>query len=852
VHGRREDARNEFAGDRGTPLNSGDDLHCLELFRSAYVGCEADDLSGPPPTDTWDGPCDMPQLQLEQSNHTALLESIQQRALWLSIRQVDYANRERREKGALKVGGHQTSSASVVTIMTTLYFSFLRAGDLVSVKPHASPVFHALQYLLGNLDGAQLKRLRDFHGLQAYPSRTKDPDGVDFSTGSVGLGAAAPNLAALAHTYLKSHGLDSEGKPRRFISVLGDAELDEGSVWEAIAEPAMSGVGDIVWVVDLNRQSLDRVIPGIRVRSWREMFAANGWEVIDAKYGRRLQSAFEEPNGELLRICIDELSNEAYQRFLRLSPADLREWLPRKSQHPQGLQRLLARWDDQELHDLFGNLGGHDIEAMESALAKAASAHGPAIIFAYTLKGWRLPSVGHPQNHSVLLSEEQMRTLREDLGISLDDEWARFAPDTPEGVLCAQVAKRLRLNRSPGRTSPSSNVPVQFTTEYRGARSTQQAFGAILNTLSREYPGVAERVVTMSPDVASSTNLGGWITKHGAWGLGETEELPADATDGILRWALSPRGQHLELGISENNLFMALGQFGLAHELFGETLLPIGTLYDPFVRRGLDAFFYGLYSGSKFIVVGTPSGVTLASEGGAHQSLMTSSIGTELPELDVYEPCFAQELEWIMLEALARLQRRERSTYLRLTTKPVEQQLFRLPASDAEQEQLRQQVLAGAYCLRTGRSENGYQPGTNVVHLFASGAMVPEALAAQERLRQDGLFANVLNITGPGPLYHSFQHAVQRRIEGNPVRGTLLESLVPLAERVAPIVTVVDAHPHSLAWIGSALGARLWALGVDGFGQSGSVPELYREHRIDAASIAAACRAAVQYTAASE
>jgi len=662
----------------------------------------------------------------------------------------------------------------------------------------------------------------------------------------------APNLAALAHTYLRSHNLGSEEIPRRFISVLGDAELDEGSVWEAIAEPAMSGVDDILWVVDLNRQSLDRVIPGIRVRCWREMFAANGWEVINAKYGGRLQSAFEEPNGELLRICIDELSNEAYQRLLRLSPSELREWLPRKSQHQKELHRLLDRWDDQQLQDLFWNLGGHDIEAMEAALAKAADSRGPTIIFAYTLKGWRLPSVGHPQNHSVLLSVEQMQSLREDLGISPDEEWARFAPETPEGMLCAQVAKQLQLNQTSQRSPSSWNIPVQLTSEYRGARSTQQTFGAILNTLSRECGELAGRVVTMSPDVASSTNLGGWITKHGVWGLGDVEELPTDSNEGILRWSLSPRGQHMELGISENNLFMALGQFGLSHELFGETLFPIGTLYDPFVRRGLDAFFYGIYAGSKFIVVGTPSGVTLASEGGAHQSLMTSSIGIELPDLDVYEPCFAQELEWIMLEALARVQRRERSTYLRLTTKPVDQQLFPLPASDAEKEQLRQQVLAGAYCLRDERSENGYEPGRNVVHLFACGAMVAEALAAQELLREDGVFANIINVTGPGPLYRSFQRAIHSSLDGNPIGGTLLESLVPPAERIAPIVTVVDAHPHSMAWIGSALGARLWPLGVDTFGQSGSVTELYQEYRIDPASIAAACRAAVHHSATRE
>ncbi len=796
---------------------------------------------------------DLSTLNLPQSDRTTTLEKIEQRVLWLAIQQVHYANHHRPKKDKLKVGGHQTSSASVVTILTTLYFNYLRHGDLISIKPHASPVFHAIQYLLGKLDQSQLKGLRDFHGLQAYPSRTKDPDRVDFSTGSVGLGAVAPNLAALANSYLHTHGLVSHDTRRRFVSVLGDAELDEGSVWEAIAEPAMEGVDDILWVVDLNRQSLDRVIPGIRVRCWREMFAANGWKVINAKYGGRLQAAFGEPNGELLRICIDELSNDAYQRLLRLSPAELREWLPQKSRYPKELRRLLDRWTDAELHDLFWNLGGHDIETMENALATATQNPGPAIIFAYTLKGWRLPSVGHPQNHSVLLSDEQMEILRNDLQIPDAEQWERFDPQSAEGLLCNQVAARIDgpendQVHTEGRqtTQPLGKIPTELSIQYRGSRSTQQTFGAILNALARECAETARRVVTMSPDVASSTNLGGWITKQGVWGLETAEPLPEDNEEGILRWSLSPQGRHLELGISENNLFMTLGQFGLSHELFGETLFPIGTLYDPFVRRGLDAFFYGIYSGAKFITVGTPSGITLAGEGGAHQSLMTSSIGVELPELEAYEPCFAQELEWIMLDALTRIQNRTSSTYLRLTTKPVDQELGPTPTSETEKEQLRRQVLAGAYVLRSARSQAGYDPSQNVVHIFACGAMVPEALAAQQQLEAEGIFANLINVTGPGPLYHDFQRAQHRSLETNTAEETLLNQLILPRERVAPIVTVVDAHPHSLAWIGSALGSRLWPLGVVGFGQSGSTVDLYQEYKIDSASIVAACRSALR------
>jgi pyruvate dehydrogenase E1 component len=784
-------------------------------------------------------------LPAQTNDDTVLLNSIQRRVLWLAIQQVHYANHVREKADQMKVGGHQASCASVVTIMTTLFFRFMRAGDLISVKPHASPVFHAIQYLLGNLDVSYLKRLRDYRGLQAYPSRTKDPDHVDFSTGSVGLGAVAPNFAALVDTYLRTHQFGMTDEQRRFISLVGDAELDEGSVWEAIAEPAMAGAKHVIWIVDLNRQSLDRIIPGVRVRSWREMFAANGWDVIDVKYGRTLKAAFDEPNGELLRICIDELSNEAYQRLLRLPPSDLRQWLPEKSRYPDELRRLLDRWDDVQLHDLFWNLGGHDTQELEDALAKSTQHSEPTVIFAYTLKGWKLPSVGHPQNHSVLLTKEQMESLRADLGIPDLERWEAFPPDSAEGALCHQVSKQLERSKPDAVPDAAAKIPHELPTSYSGTRSTQQTFGSVLSTLSRECPDLVQRLVTVSPDVASSTNLGGWINKHEVWRLSEQEELPRDREAGILHWTESPQGQHIELGISENNLFLMLGQLGLAHQLFGQRLLPIGTLYDPFIRRGLDALFYSLYSGARFIVVGTPSGITLCSEGGIHQSLLTPAIGVELPELAAYEPCFAQEFEWIMLDALDRLQRSESSTYLRLTTKRIDQKLFPQVGDSKARERLRRLVLAGAYRLVDCRDLPGYSPGKNVVHLFACGAMIPEALAAHTGLRGHGIFANVINVTGPGPLYASFQRMSPTATTSNS-EDILFDQLVAPNERSAPVVTVVDAHPHSLAWIGSALGCRAWPLGVVDFGESGGLNDVYRKLGIDVDGIVSTCLAAAK------
>ncbi len=781
-----------------------------------------------------------PPAAVISSERDRLLEEIQKRVLWLSIYMVDYANNVRENAGGLKVGGHQSSSASVVTVMTYLYFEYMQAGDKISVKPHASPVFHAIQYLLGNLDAEYLKTLRDFHGLQAYPSRTKDPDGVDFSTGSVGLGAVAPNFASLAEEYVRTH-LQPDGRTApRYVSLLGDAELDEGSVWEAIAEPLAGDTDNVLWVVDLNRQSLDRVIPGIRVQVWREMFQANGWRVIDAKYGKKLQAAYAEPGGDLLRQCIDDMPNEVYQRLLRLGPEPLREWLPRTSSSPADMEKLIGQWNDTELQDLFRNLGGHDFAELRDAFNQIDGGSGPAVLFAYTLKGWELPSVGDPQNHSVTLNADQMEEFRLRLEMPADDPISKFDADSAAGKLCIETGERLALGTHRDLDALDLEIPTSFGRSYSGNMSTQQIFGLVLTDLSRNIPNVAERVVSVSPDVASSTNLGGWINRVGVWAKEEREALPEEEIVRALQWVESPKGQHIELGISENNLFMCLGQLGLTHEMADELLFPIGTVYDPFIRRGLDALVYSVYSGSRFLLVATPSGVTLGPEGGAHQSLITPSIGIEMPDLAFYEPCFGQELEWIILSSLEKIRLREESVYLRLTSKRIDQSLFNPPSDPADLERLRGQVLAGAYRLVDRSGESRYGMGHNVVNIVACGAMVPEAVEASNTLLEEEVFANVINVTGPGPLYRRFQQGVRATMKGEP-SDSFLSDLITVAEGGAPIVTVSDAHPHSLAWIGSALNTKTFPLGVTEFGQSGNPPDLYREYEIDPESIVAAC-----------
>ena len=782
-------------------------------------------------------------LPASLSSHLRTLESIERRVLWLSTQIVHHANNLRATPDGVKVGGHQASSSSVVSLMTALYFHELRRGDFVSVKPHASPVFHAIQYLLGNLPLEMLTELRAYKGLQAYPSRTKDVDPVDFSTGSVGLGAVAPNFAALTARYVSDHF--GTGGSHRFFALIGDAELDEGSVWEALSDENLHALDGIVWVVDLNRQSLDRVVPSGKAQRIEELFQVHDWEVIEVKYGRKLQAYFRRRNGWLLREVIDEMTNDEDQRLLRTADggAVRRRRVRRNGATEHRLVELLKDCPDGGICQLIADLGGHDLAMILEAYRKADSVRGkPVVIIAYTIKGWGLPIAGDPLNHSMLLTERQMEALREQLGVPPGEPFAAFAGGSEEHAYLHACWDRLAREDGPVPVSQPklSDIPETLGLRHPGRRSTQQVLGSLLTALSRQ-PGIAPRIVTTSPDVASSTNLGGWINKTGVYSSRvQTNYFKEAKIPQILNWEQSPQGQHIELGISENDFFLLLAALGLSSEFIGQCLLPIGTIYDTFISRGLDALKYGLYSGSRFIFVGSPSGISLSREGGAHQSLVTPSIGAQLPNLVYYEPCFAKELEWILLAGLRNLLDRAhgRSVYLRLSTVPVDQSGFPKLETSEGSASLRRQVLRGGYRLVDHSRHPDYRPGINTATIFACGVMVPVAVEASKDLERRGILAAVVNATSPDLLYRGWRQANHLRVRNPTVHAaSTVEGLVPAAERSGPIVTVIDGHSHTLAFLGSVFGVETICLGVDEFGQTGSREELYEHYGISKSSI---------------
>jgi len=708
----------------------------------------------------------------------------------------------------------------MVSIMTSLWFNHLQPGDRVSVKPHASPVLHSINYLLGQLDESYLTRLREFGGLQSYPSRSKDPDPVDYSTGSVGIGATAPIWGAMARRYVQTIA-GTAGTGRQY-SLVGDAELDEGAVWEAILDPGIADLGEVVWIVDLNRQSLDRVIPNIAARRLEKMFDAAGWQVITVKFGKLLEDLFTRSGGPALRQRILAMANPEYQRLLRCTAEEVRSRLPGDGTGSNEIAELISQLDDPTLLKAIRNLGGHDLDALSSAYQQIDDTR-PTVIIAYTIKGYGLPTQGHPQNHSSLLSVAEFSSLATQLSMDESNPWERFDPTSAEGKLCIAAADRLQRESIPATKHP--NIPLDIGRTLKGTATTQAALGRVLLDLTREAPEAARRIVTVSPDVSSTTNLGGWVNKVGVWSALERHDWFADDGETMMHWREKPSGQHMELGIAETNLVGLIGELGATWSRWGEPLYPIGVVYDPFVERALEPWSFGIYAGGQSILVGTPSGVTLAAEGGAHQSIKTPSIGLEQPGCICYEPAFAIDVEWTLLASLTKLGKPDGSSaYLRVSTRPVDQSLAAVPTDPAARERRRRQVVAGAYFMR--------RPDNAVVTLVGMGAMMVETLAAADRLEKVGLPADVICVTSPGLLFDAIQ-ARSGRLDAD---TWILDQAFP-ATRATPMVTVLDGHPHTLAFLAGINRVPSIALGVTRFGQVGSHQDVYKYHGIDTDAI---------------
>ncbi len=768
------------------------------------------------------------------------LHQIERKLLWLSAWTIHNANHIRPNRDGLKVGGHQASCASCISIITALYFEILRPEDRVAVKPHAGPVFHVVNLLLGRQTAGNMEGLRRMGGIQSYPSRTKDGPEVDFSTGSVGLGVALTSFASLMQDYVRLHSL-TDAPPGRHVAIAGDAELDEGNIYEALLEGWKHDVRNVWWVIDYNRQSLDSVMPDRLFGRIEGLFRDMGWNVVTLKYGRLLQAAFLRPGGPALETWIDDCPNSLYSALTFQGGAAWRVAILAELGRDAGVRAIIDPLSDDELARLMTNLGGHDVDYLieQFRLADAAGDQ-PTCFIAYTVKGMGLPFAGHKDNHSGLMTRDQMAAFQAENRIRPGHEW-----DVAEGLDLSQDAFQAVIGAAPfaqpltpsGRALSAPVVPVPAVLprpDVTGRKvSTQAGFGDMLAEIGRgkdECAALSRHVMTTSPDVTVSTSLGPWVNRRGVFDRHTRNDVFRDSKlASAQRWGMSPTGQHIELGIAEQNLFLLLAAAGLQHSLNGARVLPIGTVYDPFVNRGLDALIYACYQDARFLLVSTPSGITLAPEGGQHQSINTPLIGMAADRLASFEPAHVDELAILLRHALVHMQDPAGSAvWLRLSTRQIAQPARTLVPAD---------VIAGAHWVVPPA------PGARLAIAY-QGPVAPEAEAAFAEIKDEVPGAGLLAITSPDRLHAGWTTAARTRRTGQPAVSHIEQILAPLA-RDAALVTVLDGHPAAHSWLGAVRGQRVVPLGPDHFGQSGDMIELYAEYGVDTDAILDACAQAL-------
>jgi pyruvate dehydrogenase E1 component len=766
----------------------------------------------------------------DRADTVQALETLDKRLRWLSSWTIHHANHIRDSRDGLKVGGHQASCASMTAIMSALYFHALGPNDRVAVKPHAGPVLHAIHYLLGNQTLDQLQRFRGMGGMQSYPSRTKDKIPVDFSTGSVGLGVAITAFASLVQDYLIAHGQLERADAGRMIALMGDAELDEGNIYECLIEAYKHDIRNCWWIVDYNRQSLDYATADRMFGRFDDIFRTCGWRVLTLKHGKRQKQVFAQPGGQAISDWIDQCPNAEFAALTYQGGPAWRERLTRDIGSDTKAMKLIATFDDAALADLMTNLGGHCIETLIDAFAEAND-DVPTMFIAYTVKGYGLPFAGHKDNHAGLMNPTQIEGLRDSLGIAPGDEWEPYAglgdhvAASMQDFVAHSPIARVTAKASGANVAVPARLPVPEGKE----QSTQAAFGRILLDLAKSKDaiesGLADHILTTSPDVTVSTNLGAFVNQRGLFRRQELQDVfQAAKIPSAQKWSGNAAGQHVELGIAENNLFLMLAAAGLAAPLFGTRLLPIGTVYDPFISRGLDALNYACYQDSRFLLVATPSGVTLGPEGGAHQSINTPLIGMGQPGLTYFEPAYADELALFMRFAFEHMQAADGgSTYLRLTTRSIEQ----VARADSDWEA---DALQGGYWLK--------RPGPQAeAAIVFTGAIAPEALAAWEQLAEDMPGIGLLNVTSPDLLHRGWSARRAARWTDKPATPCHAETLLAALPAQAGLITIIDGSPGALSWLGGVKGMRVSPLGVDRFGQTGDLIDLYHSYRLDADAI---------------
>ena len=880
----------------------------------------------------------------------ATLDSIARRAHYLATQMIYQANnRTDKDKGDPKIGGHQSASASALHIMGALHLIVKSGFDHVANKPHASPTDHSYNYLMDlflNSDFSKLtleQKNTAMMGLRKYSKNgepvfqsyhsTYDSDHHNFlPSGTVGIPPVNAGYLALAYRFAKEHGFDVP--QAHFWALSGDSEFREGSMFEATPDFADRELGNLTWIVDYNRQSLDghrivnqKIMAGSDADRIEKTMAANGWEVIQVRHGSLRTAAFKKPGGDVFKKFLEtELLDYELQSLLLVKDMKaLKKGLAKE--RPQ-LKKFLDSISDEELFAAIRDFGGHDIILMAEAFLKSKqSTRQPTIIIAHTLKGWGLKMAAQPGNHSALNQSEEMEEMRAAQGIKGDTLFAGFEPNTPEGKYLKERGERLFTDIKTQNALKQKNVQkfvsqmdanggiaekLDINTKMTSYPHTQWMLGQLtakltrisnapkekLTTFEKQWLTPSELFVTMAPDVGTSTNLnpamdgkifGAPVVTDIETDLGVKDTKLPDLVPGE---EVSDR--FLRFEIAEGNVMSCMGSFGRLRDTLGIPMMPLMTVYDFFIKRALDQYFYNLYWKSSFICVGTPSGVTLSPEGAQHGW----KSDFQIPNQITWEPFYCIELDWILSDTMKRHLLGDNAgrtgTLLRLVTRGAEQKDFmkyltkqkRFKSKDAgllsraealiagstNEEELtavseteiltaiRQDVLNGAYYLIDYRGYAGYEPGDNVVNIFSMGSLTTEAIKASENLLTRGIYANVIVVTSPdllcGILAHENDYNYLK--SGLGINSDLYlrrtgevdsSDLVTVSGKRIPIVSVHDGEPGILDNIGSILGVRQESCAVRKHSKCGRPVEIYHFHQIDDEAVIEACGKVLSETA---
>jgi pyruvate dehydrogenase E1 component len=878
-----------------------------------------------------------------------VLDKICSRAHYLANQMIYLANhRSNKMPGDPKVGGHSSASASALHILGAIHLVAKSGFDHIANKPHASPADHAFNYLLDlflRADGKKFsleEKNKAMMGLRAYPTEEMpdvfqsyhsvyDPDNHNFlPTGTVGIPQVNAGYLALAYRFAREHGYDVPDA--HFWCVIGDSEFREGSLFEATPDFAEREIGNLTWIVDYNRQSLDghrivnkSIMKGTDADRIERTMAANGWEVIQVRHGEKRKKLFQTKNGADFQTFLEkDLDDYILQSLLLMKdPAALKKEF---SDRFTGLKNFLKDVSDKELYEALRDFGGHDIYSMVEALEQSKkSTRRPTIIVAHTLKGWGLDMAATQGNHSALPDEEEMELLREKQGVPKGTLFAGFDPKTPEGQYVKTRGEKLYKDIKDQWALKEKNwqgfqkelendggIPESMNLNFKMANMphTQWMLGQYTAKLTRiantvrgtkdlkenqkaltpdevSWKLAAEMLTTMAPDVGTSTNLNpamdGKIFGAPTVEDYETEMGVKDTKAPDLVPGEEKSDRFLRFEIAEANVMSCMGSYGRLRDLLGIPTMPLMTVYDFFIKRAHDQYFYNLYWKSSFILVGTPSGVTLSPEGAQHGW----KSDFQIPNQIVWEPAFCQELDWILSESI-RLHMTGQNAgrtgvTIRGVTRGIDQKLLMgnlkkqvrfksesatlhpvgLPLEGAVEESsvaslaeaeifatLRTEVLSGAYYLIDYRGYAGYEPGDNVVNVFCMGALVTEAIKASEELLKKGIYANVVVVTSPDLLCGNLAHAdnykylrenlgvsgdlyLQPAMNGNSTVG----EVITLSGRRIPIVSVHDGEPGLLDNLGSIVGTKHETLAVRKHSKVGRPVDIYHFHSIDSEAV---------------